>query len=613
MNRRLLLIVFISFYQGENMGKKFTGILISFTIISMILSSIVSPLYAMSLQGAAPNNRPISTMEELLQWHDAPAVWNDFPVLSENIIVNGNVTLMKTNDQRYLGTMGHVLYVTSGSSLSIDNSNFIMTGQQTAIVVEDGGQLLLQKGEIYSAPSANAIVVEKGGRFIKSEAFVLEGKVLDQNEEEELPTDPNPPLDPDVSVITNTLEFDYPIACMEGEPPGSSAYPSTKWITYETADKTYMQMELPIQWEIDMVDFDTAGIYTVKGVFSDDVLAANHLSNPNDVAPIFQLVVHKPEPISALSGNILAVGSEGECHIRLEMPALPADVTALHIYRSDDGINWKKAVQEVYEDGYIPSSYDDFLPHTMLTTKKLYVQYYYQTDYRPIWLRVEVVGSGVAGLSNAVRFEMPSSVKPGEGSNTGETGDDDGSGGNRGGGGQSEEEREIPNVQGKPIEKEPTEKELPILKDKPLSNENDKSSDYVSEDTYSSPTGSDDFKSDETIKGKVADKSSRVAAIEEELENKTPVPSIADSRREKKEKVLSYASMLFAEQEGGYSPSEVNPKVETDKQEIVFEEGSNSLPIQKSRGVLITVAATTVAAGILILFRQLYRKKRRNP
>lgn len=536
-------------------------------------------------KSAAPDNRSIASLDDLVKWHNSPSGRNEYPVLTADVIVNRKITLTETSESKELGAIKHVIRVTAGGSLILDHSKLVIQGPGTVIVVEPGGQLLLKDGAIYTAPSADSIVVEKGGKLIQSAAFHIEGKVLDENAH---PVEPDPDYEPDwnpqpplLPAIQNAFGFDTPLTCMVGEPPALSEYPAACWITYKTVSGVPSQKELPIKWDLDTVDFKTAGTYQVKGIFTADILAANGLSNPKGISSTLQLTVLKWGSIDTLTGNVLSIESNGRCLIRLTLPPLPEGVTSLYLYRSADGKHWKKAVGQVYADGSIPCSYDNFLPYTVTTPKALYVAYRYQTDYRPIWLRVEAAGSGVAGISNEIRLEMPVSAKPGVGIHTGETGDDGGFGGNRGGGGQSEGSRGQLNVQEKPKQDAatPSTDTIPSV---------DKDTSPILTEQAPAVPLAGGTTGGQTKSGKTPDST----AVPEKISgNKPSVPTPSDSMQEEREAGDSLEAVV---------------------QEL-SDQTQHSPPMQRSRGVLLTTGATVIAAIGLLLLKRINKNRKRKP
>lgn len=629
------------------MRKRQTAIPLSFIFILLLQLTIATPAYAAAhsveanssdtlknrnadsgfadTKSAAPDIRSISSLADLLEWHNAPSGWNEWPVLSAEVVVNRPIILTETAGQKDLGSIEHIIRVAAGGSLTLDNSKLSIQGPGTVIVVESGGQLLLKNGAIYTAPNANSIVVEKGGKLIQSAAFHIDGKVLDKND---LPVEPEPspnplppapeekPEPPVLPAIKKIFGVDASLTCLVGEPPALSEYPATRWITYEMVSGVPTQKELPIKWELDTVDFETAGTHQVKGIFTADVLAANGISNPNGISATLQLTVLKPSPIDTLTGNVLSVGSAGNCLIRLAMPPLPEGATALYLYRSADGKHWQKAVQEIYINGNSPSSYDNFLPYSMTTPTTLYVTYRYQTDYCPIWLRVEVAGSAAAGISNEIRLEMPVSAKPGGNIHTGETGDDGGSGGNRGGGGQSEGDRVLPNVQEKPEQEVthlPTDQTPSVGNDIPP---------ILPEQAPPVPSAGGTW-SGQTGGGETPNSTTTPTAPKGITESKPPVPAPDHIGQKEPEAVSTDTGQ---EEPKAASPSSAQPPAEQEAipaaaagdsreaaAQVLSNQTQNSPPMQRSRGVLLTAGATVFAAAGLLLIKRISKNRKRKP
>ena len=431
------------------MRKNIIAILLILSWIGGALSAAV-PAYAAvddgctessaSVSGSiAPENGLISSLEDLLQWYNDPSNQNEWPELANDVIVGQSITLAETAEQKDLGAIEHIICVTAGGSLTLDNTKLAVQGPGTVILVEAGGSLSLEHGVIYTAPDSNAIIIEEGGQLIRSAAFIIDvGGVLDKNQAETLPPEPQPEPEPLPSVkavrpITSIVGFDYSLACLEGEPPDLSEYPAAVRAVYAVSENTYAQLELPVKWELDTVDFETAGTYIVKGVFAEADLTAQQLSNPDNLSAALKLMVQRSGSIENLTGNVLHVGNGGPSLIRLTLPALPSDAAALYVYCSPDGQHWQQAVGQDAQ-----TEYENFLPYAQTQPLYTYVNYRCQADDQPIWLRVEVVGSIYAGESNAICLEMPVSDRPGEVIDTGGTEGDGSSGGNRGGGGQKE-------------------------------------------------------------------------------------------------------------------------------------------------------------------------------
>lgn len=542
--------------------------------------------------GSQTDQGLISSLEDLVQWYNALSGWSELPVLEADIIIDRPVTLSETSGRKDLVAIKHNIHVVPGGILTLDNPRLSIQGPDTLIVVEPGGQLLLQNGATSTASTSHAIVVEKGGRCLKSSSFMFDGGgIMDKNQSNGLPGDSDhdqtPPAE-QARPITNIVGFKGSLTCNVGERPGQSDYPSTVRVTYRVAEMSFEQMDLPIQWNLDPVNFEAAGAYTVKGSFSEEVLLEHNLSNPDGIFATLELSVQEQGPIKALTGNVLSVGSDGLCLVRLTVPILPSDVEALYVYRSGDGEHWQKCIGQV-----VNTAYEDFLPFIQSVPPNTYINYRYKTDYRPIWLRVEVVGSYAAGISNEIRLEMPASAKPGEGTHTGEKGDDGSSDGNRGGGGQSEADRELPVSEESAGEESifPAQEKLPD-KHLPLPA-------VLPEKT--SEVGITASASEEAPK-RISQNSGTSILHETLTDNPERVPPV---------------SVPFAIEETSTSMAESGEDASTSTAESEeLAAGGQSIPampVQRSRGVLYTAEATAVVACGLVLFRKLYQKRKRKP
>lgn len=530
----------------------------------------------------APNNKSIATLEDLVKWCNSSSNTDRWAELTEEIIVNRSITLNKSAGSKDLGAINHGIRVTNGGRLTLNQPKLNITSiKEPTIIVESGGELVLLRGAIWPAQDTISIVVEKGGKVTIASSFSLNGGlILDRNETELIPGDkPNPPdlTVPVLPSIINTIGFDDSLSCIIGDPPDLSEYPATKRVICEESENQSIEKNLPVQWELDNVDFEKAGTYTVKGTFTADVLAANGLRNPNGVSPTLQLTVLKPSPIDTLRGDIMWVESDGNCLVRLAMPLLPEDATALYIHRSVDGEHWQKAVQDVYMDGNIPITYYDFLPSSTTTPNKLYVPYYYQTDYQSIWLQVEVVGSAVAGISNKIKLEMPSSAKPGENVNTGLGGNDGSSGGNRGGGGQREGDRGITRFP-----------------------DNSK--------TGNNPLFTNQTWPDDEVTSPAMSKQSPDILV---IGGEAAFDIVALNGLSRSE--LSMVSPVDTELKAPEAAS-ASTALPREEQELITSAGTNNRqPQQKSRGVMTTAGATVLVAGGLLLIRKTYNNRKRKP
>lgn len=224
--------------------------------------------------------------------------------------------------------------------------------------------------------------------------------------------------------ITNIFSPEGAFSCMVGPRPDPSVYPDKVRVEYQIEPGINDQMDLPVEWNLRDVDFTKAGIYNIQGTFTYETLNSNKLRNPKNLSPSLLILVQKAGPIDSLTGAGITINKNGWTSIRLRMPELPAEVKTLRIYESPDGRFWQKAVWKLSPSHADTPGNDNFLYHTVTSSPYQYVTYRFQTNYRPICLRIEVEGSAYEGLSNSVRFDTPGTVGPGKPLNEWNTTDD---------------------------------------------------------------------------------------------------------------------------------------------------------------------------------------------
>lgn len=388
-----------------------------------------------------PKLERVETLEALVNWYESEAGAESSAMLTGDLSVNSTFKLSETETMREIGAIQHVLCVESGGVLILDNPNLVLQGPETVVVVKDGGQLLLERGTIYTGPG-KAIVVEKGGEItLQSEFQLFGGGIWNENEENSAP-----PSLPDVTPeppgkfpIRNIVGDRFDVFCSVGKPP--EQYPATVTVAYEKAAGIYEQVAMPINWQLDSVDFQTPGTYEVVGSFAREDLETKGLTNPQNLGVVLRITVRKPQPIDSMKGRFVRVGAQGDALVQLTLPALPEDAKALYMYRSADGKSWEQV------SGKNPQNeYTDFLSFSQQQGLHSYVNYRYQSDFRDIWMKVKVVGSDYDGFSNAVRIQIPADARPGVVVRPGSDPEDGSLDGNRGGGGQQEADRILPDV-----------------------------------------------------------------------------------------------------------------------------------------------------------------------
>lgn len=144
-----------------------------------------------------------------------------------------------------------------------------------------------------------------------------------------------------------------------------------------------------------------------------------------------------PAPITDLWGEVRKV-KDGMLTYSMTLPRLEMEeVAAIHIERSADGERWEWCETFFWDEdrGYFSSQTGGFSA-VNFGVKSTYITYVEETDYLDFYLRVELEGTPYAGVSNAVKVEIPAGARPDEVVKPPTTGDYEDIDGNRGGGGQ---------------------------------------------------------------------------------------------------------------------------------------------------------------------------------
>lgn len=409
------------------------------TMLMFLLSAIyisAPAVYAMG-GGMAPRIVEVRTLEEFTDWYESGSR-GERCLLMADIEISRGLTLGKTGVPKDINTSEYTIRITSGGSLTLNNPNVHLFGSNAVFTVEKKGRLFLDAGGIHNNPSAPAVLVKQGGYYERKGDFILEGKVYDQNSQ--------PPVDatePDTGddlliPIAGLFEEEFTIYCQEGKAPADFDYPDKVLVSVGVG--SFKPLSLPVRWDTASVDFSRAGVYQVKGIFTEETLRAHSLKNPESLAPILHVAVRKSGPIDSLQGEVLSVDSNGNAMIRLKFPALPEEAEGIYLYTSSDGIQYQKARRDIPEYSDDNATTDNFLTDSNTVSPYQYLVYRYQSNYQSLWVKLEIRGSENAGMSNAVECTIPSGARPGTVVHTG-GGNDGSSGGNRGGGGQGTSER----------------------------------------------------------------------------------------------------------------------------------------------------------------------------
>lgn len=384
----------------------------------------------------------IATLDELQQWYNTPG--NGLALMTRDIDVNKLIELKPTNGSKGIQSYnwadgnGYTLRVLQGATLVVENPKLELGGEKQIVTVESGGTLVLRQGVIFAGKGEGetAVVVHSGGKINKASGFQLVGNIQDEN----LVPPPENSESPDTRIPINSLFDDKAhISCAVGERPDSAQYLATLYAYFGNAERA----ELPVEWELSAVNFEKAGTYSVTGRLTQQGLDKNNLSNPKNLTACMTITVYKKGALSGVRGEVLSVGAKGNTNARLILPALPTEqLTAVYLYTSANGVTWKKAAYASHSNGTVKD--ESFLSAVSTVGSHSYLVYKYITDYRPLWAKVELVGSDRAGISNTFRLTLPAGTRPGSITENDSAEDAGDSGGNRGGGGQTEETRKIP-------------------------------------------------------------------------------------------------------------------------------------------------------------------------
>lgn len=373
----------------------------------------------------------LSEQQDLMNWIYGSGEWENqsekTAILKENIRIHGDI-FIKTDEKRSLNTDGHLLVVGTGSTLTIDGANVELTGKGKGIRVEKGGRLFLKRGEVNTLADQVFIDVRKGAKCTLYDEFHMTGKISYANAADD-PSDAGmPPIEPtkpehgDNSTqpvrplypIVNLFGREESVVCAQGTPPKASDYPASVKVAYETEAGVYAHMEVPVKWDISKVKFNRSGVYRVSGTFSEDELARRDLFNPLGIKAKLLILVRSAGAVDSLTGAGIVISENGWTSVRLRMPQLPTDATAIRVYRSVNGTDWQIVSKNRLKSWVQPGDAYNFLDHSVSIPPYQYVTCQFLTDYQPVWFRVAIEGSVFEGMSNSVKFQEPGDAEKGE-------------------------------------------------------------------------------------------------------------------------------------------------------------------------------------------------------
>lgn len=372
---------------------------------------------------AASSATSITGVTELRDWNKKRGAVS--AILKDNLIIRNSVTLEAeaTSWKKELDMDDYYIHILSGGTLTINNKDFLLSGSEKMITVDAGGTLILREGTISGDDGETVISLKTGSTYKKSTNFNLTGNVVrissDETQESAGPAQPQ---------LLSIAEDSLSLACMEGASLSDLALPQSVKVSYLTADGKTEELSLPINWDTSGINLKAAGVYKLKGTFSEETLKNHALTNPGQVTATLLLAVMKQEDAGTLNVRMISQDSAGNTVIRLEFPMLTSEVTALYLYSSTDGEHFKRESWTRSGTGG-SSQTENFLEKCAgkVDPPWQYLEY----SSRPggqFWLQLEIVGSALAGKTNVVLCDSLEEREPGKMKGSGSSGGDGGRG-----------------------------------------------------------------------------------------------------------------------------------------------------------------------------------------
>lgn len=269
---------------------------------------------------------------------------------------------------------------------------------------------------------------------------------------------PPPPLDNGVVLVVWNLE-----ACYIEAGSALDKLPLTVEVNagHKSADGGVGEYtgiySVGVHWNTANVDCTRPGTYDITGTLDSEELCALGLTNPDGLTAALTVAVQKRGPIETLRGKLRSM-DESYMRFQLYFPLLPNDVTALYVERETEPDVWERLSipGQTDHDGNPQTNFLEFSPKN---PPEQLISYYLSPPIPQLRLRIEVVGSLYAGVSNEVEIlaqengdTLPPPPKPENKPDNGDTdgddeddndddGDDGSSGGNRDPGTQGKNDR----------------------------------------------------------------------------------------------------------------------------------------------------------------------------
>lgn len=143
-----------------------------------------------------------------------------------------------------------MISVKDQGSLTIDNKNLRIAGENCILKGENGSTLLLKEGSIEIRNSQQAVYLEEMAEFEKSEAFLLIGSIKRQEsffgKEESL-------------IQIDQVDLPEPLTLFTGQIPTEKMLPDYLNMYAQNG----IPYSVPVKWNQDRVDYTTPGSYHI--------------------------------------------------------------------------------------------------------------------------------------------------------------------------------------------------------------------------------------------------------------------------------------------------------------------------------------------------------------
>lgn len=390
----------------------------------------------LDLKMIQPTIVDIDSWEMLTEWYQdaADSGKEAFGRLTADIYVDGSWSMEESGSYITLETGSYTIKVPEGASFTVDNPRLYLMGAGPVLQVMMGGTAAVMQGTLQSlSPNGVAILSYAPANLTIGERASV-GTVLYVN-------------DGVTEVPPQTMEREIlnvfassAVSMTVGEQLPLPENVKIQVMSFAAGSGSHEALRIPVQWQIEDIDFEVPGEKIISGVFAEEILEKLKLTNPKHLTGSIRVLVQEPGPIRQFSGQIIRIRENGDDRtaiLQFGLPLLHKDVTGVYLEQSSDGIQWNR-VDNVMGTEADPKN---FLEQVQREETKGFLVYYAPVQGKQMWFRLEIQGSAQEGISNPVTLTIP---EPDEKPEEKPEEDNGSSGGNRGGIGQEESDRVMP-------------------------------------------------------------------------------------------------------------------------------------------------------------------------